>query len=728
MHTDLPSSLSVPDRRPLRRACLVALLLPALVVAQTWNGAGANNNFSNAANWTGGVAPANDGTAAVTLGGTTRTTPTLDVGYNVGSLTIASSSSFTLGGTATLTLGSALSSGGSASNQYIDVPIALGGDLAVTANSPFFYLRGPVSGTGNLTVTGTGRLIFGADSTFSGSVSASNSAIWFGYYGIASGGSIPGDVSLGGTASLNIYRANDLTYAGSISGASTSNYVSLNGAGAPGNIVTTFTGTNTYAGATLINAGATLKIGAVNTLATTNNVRVQGTGLLWVAENQTLNGVDNNFGGHVRIDAGKTLTISNAGSYFGGSTMDMTGDGALVKTGAGDYSFSGGTINLPAGITVSQGTFSITGTASVVGPITNHATVTFNPSASATYSGVLSGPGGVTKAGTGTLTLGGANTYSGILSISGGRLIANAAGALPANSRVALSSTGVLEVAANQTLSSVTGSSTNTVQINAGATLTVNTSGSTSLGSTLAGTGTLAKTGAGTLTLTTASSYSGAVHAQAGTLSVSQSLASAAFTASGSGLILGGASGAAGSLRIDDGGSFTAGSSRYASGTFNAASAEFAAGGSFILNLRSATGTAGSSSGWDRLNLSGALSLTATAGDPFTVRLESLGTTTTPGAAASFSGASNYSWQFVTAAGGITGFDAAAFTVDTSGWTNAFSGAFSVGRSGDSLFLNYSAIPEPSTYAVLLGCAALAGAGWRRRRMVRSAPPVPGAG
>ena len=70
----------------------------------------------------------------------------------------------------------------------------------------------------------------------------------------------------------------------------------------------------------------------------------------------------------------------------------------------------------------------------------------------------------------------------------------------------------------------------------------------------------------------------GAVHAQAGTLYVSQSLASAAFTASGSGLILGGASGAAGSLKIDDGGSFTAGSTRYSAGTFSAGSAEFAAG------------------------------------------------------------------------------------------------------------------------------------------------------
>lgn len=699
-----------------RRAVLFASLLPVIAAAQTWNGAGANNNFSNASNWTGGVAPVNDGTADVTLSGTTRTAPTLDTGYSVDSLTINSSSSFTLGGSSTLTLGSALTSGGSASNQYIDTPIALGGDLAITSNTSFLYLRGAISGTGNLTLSGTGRVIFGADNTFTGTVSASNLSVWFGYYGVPSGGSIAGNLALGGTTNLQIYRANDLTYSGSISGSSTSNYVSLNGAGASGNIVTTFTGNNTYAGSTQIYGGATLKIGAENTLATTNFVTVQSTGLLWVAENQTLAGVSNNFGGHVQIDSGKTLTISTASSPSGGSTMDMTGGGSLVKTGAGEYSFSGGTINLPAGITVNQGTFTASGTATVTAPITNNATVKFSPTSSVSYAGILSGAGGITKAGTGTLTLSGANTYSGILSITAGRVIADATDTLPANSRVALSSTGVLEVAANQTLSSVTGSSTNTVQINSGSTLTVNNSTSTSLGSTLAGTGTLAKTGAGTLTLATTSSFAGAVHAQAGTLYVSQSLASAVFTASGSGLILGGASGAAGSLKIDDGGSFTAGSTRYSAGTFSAGSAEFAAGGEFIFNLYSATGTAGATSGWDKLSLSGALSLTATAGDPFTIQLESLGTTSSLGSAAFFSGASNYSWQFVTADGGITGFSASAFAVDTSSWANSFSGSFSVSQSGNSLYLNYSAIPEPSTYAALLGVVALAGAGWQRRR------------
>jgi hypothetical protein len=37
-----------------------------------WNGGGADNNWSTGLNWSGGVAPANDGTAAIVLAGTTQ--------------------------------------------------------------------------------------------------------------------------------------------------------------------------------------------------------------------------------------------------------------------------------------------------------------------------------------------------------------------------------------------------------------------------------------------------------------------------------------------------------------------------------------------------------------------------------------------------------------------------------------------------------------------------------
>lgn len=68
-----------------------------------------------------------------------------------------------------------------------------------------------------------------------------------------------------------------------------------------------------------------------------------------------------------------------------------------------------------------------------------------------------------------------------------------------------------------------------------------------------------------------------------------------------------------------------------------------------------------------------------------------------------------------TAAGGITGFAANAWTIDTALFQNSFNGSFSLSQTGNSLYLNYAAIPEPSTYAALAGALALGLAAWRRR-------------
>jgi hypothetical protein len=84
-----------------------------------------------------------------------------------------------------------------------------------------------------------------------------------------------------------------------------------------------------------------------------------------------------------------------------------------------------------------------------------------------------------------------------------------------------------------------------------------------------------------------------------------------------------------------------------------------------------------------------------------------------------FNASSNYSFTFVTTTGGITGFDASAFTLDTSGFQNPFTGTWSIVQSGNNLTLNYaglSAIPEPGTYAAWAGATALGFATWRRRR------------
>ncbi|MBU6411918.1 MAG: hypothetical protein KGS45_00450 [Planctomycetes bacterium] len=56
--------------------------------AQTWHGASVTtNNFNDGANWVGGVAPVNNGTANLIFGGTTRLSPVVNVAYDVNSVT-----------------------------------------------------------------------------------------------------------------------------------------------------------------------------------------------------------------------------------------------------------------------------------------------------------------------------------------------------------------------------------------------------------------------------------------------------------------------------------------------------------------------------------------------------------------------------------------------------------------------------------------------------------------
>mgnify|MGYP000443884902 CR=1 FL=1 len=108
----------------------------------------------------------------------------------------------------------------------------------------------------------------------------------------------------------------------------------------------------------------------------------------------------------------------------------------------------------------------------------------------------------------------------------------------------------------------------------------------------------------------------------------------------------------------------------------------------------------------------GSLNITATNASPFAINLTSLTAGNAAGNVINFNSASNYSYTIATASGGISGFGTDKFTLNTSGFSNALDGGtWSLAQSGNNLNLNYtaSAIPEPSTYAAILGAAALAG-------------------
>lgn len=143
----------------------------------------------------------------------------------------------------------------------------------------------------------------------------------------------------------------------------------------------------------------------------------------------------------------------------------------------------------------------------------------------------------------------------------------------------------------------------------------------------------------------------------------------------------------------------------------------FATGGAFDWLLQDNALPAGASS----IAIDGNLSLTAAAGG-FTINLTSINTSGVVGNAANFNSAVPSSWVLATVGGSVSGFNANQFTFNTA---NFESGAlspsnFSVSLSGENdLLLNFTPVPEPSTYALLAGGLALVAAAGHRRRAAR---------
>jgi hypothetical protein len=142
-------------------------------------------------------------------------------------------------------------------------------------------------------------------------------------------------------------------------------------------------------------------------------------------------------------------------------------------------------------------------------------------------------------------------------------------------------------------------------------------------------------------------------------------------------------------------------------------------GGAYRWKVGDATVSGGE---WDRIAVNGAVSIGASAASPFTVQMATVGSLgLLNGVIAGFDPAQAYVWPILSASS-ITGFTAGAFVVDSSVFaTLAPDYKFNVGlvadSLGSSLVLNYNpaAVPEPSTWVMLLSGAA-AGAVWLRRR------------
>lgn len=318
--------------------------------------------------------------------------------------------------------------------------------------------------------------------------------------------------SSGGTISPS--SGTTLSYSGIISG--TNSLTKLN----TGTLV--LSGTNTYTGATVINAG-TLQAGVANVIATSSAVTLADTtGAIFDLNNfsQSINNLSGGgaTGGNITLGSA-TLTVNqtSALTYSG----VISGSGGFTKVGASTLELSGtntytgittlnaGTLsvandnnlgNSSAGLTFGGGALATTSTLSSARNILLSAgggEVKPAISTILTLSGNITGDNALTMSGAGTLLLSGSgNTYSGGTNIDSGTLQADGA-KLPSSGSLTISNGTFNLTGGTLSSSSVTNNSGGTFEItgNSAYNAAINNAGAMTLAANLSGNGTINNTG-----------------------------------------------------------------------------------------------------------------------------------------------------------------------------------------------------------------------------------------
>lgn len=434
--------------------------------------------------------------------------------------------------------------------------------------------------------------------------------------------------------------------------------------------------------------------------------------------------------------ANQTLTLGSGVFLNLGSATSQTIPGGILFVGANDYTITGGVIRGGGNAQNAQEVvFSNYGT----GKLTIASTI--QNRGSGTNANVS------TFAGTGTFVLAGNNSgsggYRGTTNIFGATVEVSSNANLGGNSGGTYGNLsingGTLRATDNLSLEIIDGANTYKRGIsvgNAGATLDV------ASGKTLTATGVISganngivtKTGAGTLALVDGvSTYTGRTYVNQGILSVAGTgsinstsglyinggtvsyNSSAALTAPVtfiSGTLKG--TGTVGTAVIADTGDILAPGNSVGAQSYSAG-LTLAGGGTYQWELSDAAGAEGNSSGgWDILNVTGGLGITATTGSKFTIEILSLTPANASGLAANFNPAVSAQWRIVNADATIANFDPNKFLVIATGFQNLNNqptrwsvrrGDQVTGGDDNELYVTY-VVPEPASLS-LLGVAGM---------------------
>src|SRR5262249_40422668 len=98
-------------------------------------------------------------------------------------------------------------------------------------------------------------------------------------------------------------------------------------------------------------------------------------------------------------------------------------------------------------------------------------------------------------------------------------------------------------------------------------------------------------------------------------------------------------------------------------GTLGTASENWNGGGHYLWQLNNATNAPGENPGWDLLQITGGLSITAAATNRFTIDVASLASTNVPGLIDGFDAGASNVWLIAQVTDAITNFDANAFHI-----------------------------------------------------------------
>jgi autotransporter-associated beta strand protein len=318
------------------------------------------------------------------------------------------------------------------------------GTIQVTAGS--LNLSGILSGSNNITIAGSGDLIYSGAlaNTLSGTTTVNGGTLQLDKTAGVTALVFDAQINSGGEIQLlspdQIIDSANITINGGT--------FDLNGNEETINTLFFNSGSMTQGGAVLTLASPTTALSMRNTSITGDLLLSGGGGVIF----------DNAAGGTAtisgNIDLGGSNTTFNISNDLALIQMQISGeisDGGLIKQGSGTLSLLGAN-TYGGGTTISAGTLQGNAT-SLQGNITDNANLVFDQPSTGTYSGMITGLGTFEKKGNGTLIISNTNSVAGAATVSQGTLLVNGTlgggGSLVVNPGATLGGSGTIQRNAN---------------------------------------------------------------------------------------------------------------------------------------------------------------------------------------------------------------------------------------------------------------------------------------